>query len=451
MPTNPLSMALTNSDPKLRSRLLMAQQMAEEGSSTAPVQSPLEGLARALKAGLGGYFAGQVEGDEKAKKAETQAVLARALSAGAGTENTFDSKTGQWSGPSGKAAPALMAKILAGNEQTAPMGLNLQLQEMQYGRERQDKLADQKAQFERQLTGAGLRMKADGSGFEAIPGFGQAQGVNAAAAARPMIDVKVAEQGALMPGVVRQAGQVAGATANAQLPAQQQMADYNAGIAQTAADAATQRQINYGGDIAQSQAAGTLAAQNAPVNVSGPNGPMQVPAGAAVDLAKADVKPPTEGERNASGFAARAIDAERTVREFEDVNSGFGAATGIGVNMVRNFPLLGSESAANLISGSDRQRFQQAQRQFTEARLRKESGAAIPTAEYTNDAVTYFPQPGDSTETIARKREARKQVIESLRVSAGRSAPKFDLDASAPTTAPGAANAPPPPPGFVVQ
>lgn len=78
------------------------------------------------------------------------------------------------------------------------------------------------------------------------------------------------------------------------------------------------------------------------------------------------------------------------------------------------------EYAPNLLQSEEQQIYRQAQRQFTEARLRKESGAAIPDAEYQNDARTYFAQPGDTAETLARKKAAREQVLDSLAVSSGR-------------------------------
>lgn len=65
------------------------------------------------------------------------------------------------------------------------------------------------------------------------------------------------------------------------------------------------------------------------------------------------------------------------------------------------------------------QSYRQAQRAFTEARLRKESGAAINDAEYAKDARTYFAQPGDSPQTIAQKRASRKQVLEGLAYASG--------------------------------
>lgn len=81
--------------------------------------------------------------------------------------------------------------------------------------------------------------------------------------------------------------------------------------------------------------------------------------------------------------------------------------------------------APNFMQSQTGQQYRQAQRSFTEARLRKESGAAIPTAEYENDAKTYFAQPGDTPQTLAQKRAAREKVLEGLGYSAGKAYEEF--------------------------
>lgn len=65
----------------LEGRRKYGENLIVQGSSTAPVQSPLEGVARALQAGVGGYFAGAAEreGEERSKK--TVSALSRALQA----------------------------------------------------------------------------------------------------------------------------------------------------------------------------------------------------------------------------------------------------------------------------------------------------------------------------------------------------------------------------------
>jgi hypothetical protein len=75
--------------------------------------------------------------------------------------------------------------------------------------------------------------------------------------------------------------------------------------------------------------------------------------------------------------------------------------------------------APNLLKSSDQQRYRQAQRAFTEARLRKESGAAISKNEYENDARIYFAQPGDAPAVREQKRKARATVLSGLKFGAG--------------------------------
>jgi hypothetical protein len=53
-----------------------AKALMQRGASTAPVQSPLEGLARMLSAGVGGYFANQARTEGEASEQE---MLARMI------------------------------------------------------------------------------------------------------------------------------------------------------------------------------------------------------------------------------------------------------------------------------------------------------------------------------------------------------------------------------------
>ena len=65
-------------------RRMMAEQLIQQGSSTAPVQSPLEGLARALQAGVGGYFGGQAKkemADREAAQSESMMKILSGMSA----------------------------------------------------------------------------------------------------------------------------------------------------------------------------------------------------------------------------------------------------------------------------------------------------------------------------------------------------------------------------------
>ena len=94
-------------------------------------------------------------------------------------------------------------------------------------------------------------------------------------------------------------------------------------------------------------------------------------------------------------------------------------------NLGRQAQLAYSGFGENIIKTQEQQSYRQAQRAFTEARLRKESGAAIPPAEYANDARTYFAQPGDSKKTIEQKRRSRAVVLEGLRFASGKAYEEF--------------------------
>ena len=52
--------------------------------------------------------------------------------------------------------------------------------------------------------------------------------------------------------------------------------------------------------------------------------------------------------------------------------------------------------------------------------LRRESGAAISPAEFENARRQYLPQPGDTPQTLAQKRQNRLQVGVTLKSEAGR-------------------------------
>lgn len=123
----------------------------------------------------------------------------------------------------------------------------------------------------------------------------------------------------------------------------------------------------------------------------------------------APTKPVTGMERNVLGFYIRAKDAEETVAPLEDE--------------IAKMPVTSQawmEYAPNFLQSQTGQSYRQAQRAFTEARLRKESGAAVPQSEYDNDARTYFAQPGDTAQTIAQKRQKRGVVLRSLATASGR-------------------------------
>ncbi len=76
------------------------------------------------------------------------------------------------------------------------------------------------------------------------------------------------------------------------------------------------------------------------------------------------------------------------------------------------------------VETSAQQQYRAVQEDWVRAKLRKESGAAIPPEEMEREIETYFPQPGETDPEVVRlKTQARAQAAEQLRSSAGRVEP----------------------------
>lgn len=147
------------------------------------------------------------------------------------------------------------------------------------------------------------------------------------------------------------------------------------------------------------------------VVVMGPDGkPVYVPRSQAVGKqpATGSLKPASGVEKKALGFFNRADQADK---ELEALEADIGKM-GLGSQTYMQY-------APNFLQSQTGQSYTAAQRAFTEARLRKDSGAAIPPQEFENDRQTYFVQPGDSPETQAQKRRARAAMLASLAFESG--------------------------------
>jgi hypothetical protein len=99
---------------------------------------------------------------------------------------------------------------------------------------------------------------------------------------------------------------------------------------------------------------------------------------------------------------------------------------------IQKLPLTGQARlnyAPNIAQTPMGRQYIQAQRAFTEARLRKDSGAAIPPHEYDADQKTYFAQPGDDQVTLENKRRGRAAILASLASESGQALSEFLGDA----------------------
>jgi hypothetical protein len=126
------------------------------------------------------------------------------------------------------------------------------------------------------------------------------------------------------------------------------------------------------------------------------------------------VKPSTGAEKRAMNFFLRAENASKELNAIEDKIQKSGTASKA---QMKYMP--------GILQTKDQQIYEQAQRQFTEARLRKDSGAAIKDEEYKADQRTYFVQPGDSDAVVKRKRLAREVLLKGLRQESGRAYDEF--------------------------
>jgi len=133
----------------------------------------------------------------------------------------------------------------------------------------------------------------------------------------------------------------------------------------------------------------------------GGNGTLEfIPGGPADPQNKAGGgKPLTEGQSKSLVFASRMQEANDTL----DKLSGGGTVNSIPGSTL---PVVGA--AINAIGGQGNQQLVQAKRDFINAVLRRESGAAIASSEFDNADKQYFPQIGDTSAVIAQKRKNRE-------------------------------------------
>ena len=128
----------------------------------------------------------------------------------------------------------------------------------------------------------------------------------------------------------------------------------------------------------------------------------------------------TESEGKNAGFLKRALSAEKELSSLE------AEGTSLWNKAADAVPVLG-----NYAKSDSAQKYDQAQRNFINAVLRRESGAVITPEEFDNARKQYFPQPGDSQAVILQKRKNREDAIKGFEVSSGPAATKVkEMDAA---------------------
>lgn len=121
-------------------------------------------------------------------------------------------------------------------------------------------------------------------------------------------------------------------------------------------------------------------------------------------------KPLTDDQSKALGFANRMQAADKILSGPDAT----GAETSYGANFAAGVPVIG-----NWLSGENYQQADQATRDFINAQLRRESGAAIGQSEFDNAYRQYIPRPGDSKAVLQQKANARAQAYKNMMLSTG--------------------------------
>jgi len=137
----------------------------------------------------------------------------------------------------------------------------------------------------------------------------------------------------------------------------------------------------------------------------------------------------------AAGFTDRMLQSEGILSGI----NGKGGVQGQGgdfvqtaISNVEKLPLGGGPlgMAANTwLKSTDRQKYEQAKRDFVNAQLRRESGAAISPGEFESAEKQYFPVVGDAPEVVAQKAANRRAAVEAMGREGGPSyKPKYTFD-----------------------
>jgi hypothetical protein len=116
----------------------------------------------------------------------------------------------------------------------------------------------------------------------------------------------------------------------------------------------------------------------------------------------------TDEQAKARGFYERMTNSHNVVSDLETSGTSLRGRALAGVPMVGNYA-----------QTEEFQKFSQAERDFINAVLRRESGATITDPEFANARQQYFPQPGDGKDVIAQKRKNRETAIQAMRHATG--------------------------------
>lgn len=166
----------------------------------------------------------------------------------------------------------------------------------------------------------------------------------------------------------------------------------------------------------------TAAVMTKPFEVTGPDGtPMLVQQDKQGNISPVagygpkvgSSKPLNDTQAKALGFGTRMQVADKILNDLQ----GQYAPSAINAKIAaEGMPVIGGIAgmAGNAMLSEQGQQAEQAQRDFVNAVLRRESGAAISDSEFANARKQYFPQPNDKPGNLAQKAANRKLAMEGV-------------------------------------
>lgn len=342
-------------------------------------KSPIEGLSRALQQGVGGYLSGKIDKEEDQREQNANQTLASALET-YGRQQANDptqlstGETINWNPTSPDKSNDMMVRALMGNPDTAPLGMQTALGRMESKQKISDELDLYKQKFPLELELARAKASIEGGG-----------------------------------------GPFKGSSMDAQT-----------------------NNILLQGDPASPEYAAAYASQAAPKVL--PNGMMITPDMSPFrqpirgnENSELDVQPMNEGdvvnalENKPYGSptitpptmmndaqSVSALYADRMANSNPIINETTQSGLDPTQASLASIPILG-----NYLVTDDYRSLNQAQRDFVNATLRRESGAVISPSEFENAKKQYFPVPGDDEKTLANKKKNRETAMGGVMRAAG--------------------------------
>ena len=145
--------------------------------------------------------------------------------------------------------------------------------------------------------------------------------------------------------------------------------------------------------------------------------------------AEAEKKRAFDIDMQAQKLAQEGTAKGKEIKSNQAISAGFGRRMQQAVEVFDNLAKKGFDRGSlsagmgallpNFLQTSEQQQQAQAERNFVNATLRRESGAAIAESEFESAEKQYFPRAGDSPEVVEQKRRNREQVINMMRAEAG--------------------------------